>query len=150
MTTLLAVPNVSEGRDASVLQIIARGFASAGARILHASADADHHRAVFTLAGAPGRLAEAVAAGAERAVACIDMSRHRGEHPRVGAIDVAPIVHLSRAERGAACAEALILAELLGELGLRPSAVPTGVADQRRDAAKVVAAHARERISDMR
>jgi glutamate formiminotransferase len=118
VSALLAVPNVSEGRDDAVLDAIGDGFAGAGARILHRSADADHHRAVFTLAGAPGRLAEAVAAGAGAAVARIDVVRHRGEHPRIGAIDVAPIVHLSPAERGAAAAEALILAELLGDLGL--------------------------------
>jgi glutamate formiminotransferase len=116
--TLLAVPNVSEGRDLAVLEAIGAAFASAGARILHDSADADHHRAVFTLAGEPGRLADAVAAGAIEAAARIDITRHEGEHPRVGAVDVAPIVHLGDADRGAACAEALILADRLGEAGL--------------------------------
>jgi glutamate formiminotransferase len=116
VTTLLAVPNVSEGRDAAILDAIASGFG--GARLLHRSADADHNRAVFTLAGEPGRLAGAVAAGAAAAVARIDIGRHDGEHPRIGAVDVAPIVHLDAAGRGAACAEALILAELLGDLGL--------------------------------
>jgi glutamate formiminotransferase len=116
VTPLLAVPNVSEGRDAAVLDAIAAAFG--GARLLHRSADADHNRAVFTLAGEPGRLATAVAAGAAEAVMRIDVSRHDGEHPRIGAIDVAPIVHLDAAGRGAAVAEALILAELLGDLGL--------------------------------
>jgi glutamate formiminotransferase / 5-formyltetrahydrofolate cyclo-ligase len=73
---------------------------------------------VFTLAGAPGRLAQAVAAGAQEAAERIDVMRHVGEHPRVGAMDVAPIVYLDRADRGAACAEALILADLLGAAGL--------------------------------
>jgi glutamate formiminotransferase len=113
---LLAVPNVSEGRDTAVLDAIAAAFGDA--RILHRSADADHNRAVFTLAGEPGRLAESVAAGAAEAVARIDVTRHDGEHPRIGAIDVAPIVHLDAAGRGSAAAEALILAELLGDLGL--------------------------------
>ena len=54
--TLLAVPNVSEGRDAAALAAIGDAFARAGARVLHSSRDADHHRAVFTLAGAPGTL----------------------------------------------------------------------------------------------
>ena len=85
---------------------------------MHSSADADHHRAVFTLAGEPGRLAEAVAAGALAAAERIDVMHHDGEHPRVGAIDVAPIVYLDRADRGAACAEALILADRLGAAGL--------------------------------
>jgi glutamate formiminotransferase len=116
--TLLAVPNVSEGRDGAALDAIGKAFEEGGARVLHSSADADHHRAVFTLAGEPGRLADAVAAGAVVAAARIDVMHHEGEHPRVGAIDVAPIVHLDAADRGAACAEALILADRLGEAGL--------------------------------
>jgi glutamate formiminotransferase len=116
--TLLAVPNVSEGRDEDVLDAIGAAFAAAGARVLHESADPDHHRAVFTLAGEPGALADAVAAGALEAAGRIDVTRHEGEHPRVGALDVAPIVYLDPADRGAACAEALILADRLGEAGL--------------------------------
>jgi glutamate formiminotransferase len=115
---LLAVPNVSEGRDPAVLDAIGGAFAAGGARILDLHVDADHHRSVFTLAGAPGTLAAAVAAGAREAIGRIDLTRHAGEHPRVGAVDVAPIVHLHDAARGAACAEALILADELGRLGL--------------------------------
>jgi len=119
VTTLLAVPNVSEGRDRAVLDAIGAAFAAGGARVLDVHADPDHHRAVFTLAAAPGRLAHAVAAGAREAVARIDLDVHGGLHPRVGAIDVAPVVHLDAARRGAACAEALVLADLLGrDLGL--------------------------------
>src|SRR5204862_464719 len=73
-----------------------------------------HHRAVFTLAGAPGQLAPAVLAGAREAMAHIDVSAHDGVHPRVGAVDVAPVVHLDAEARGAACAEALVLGDLLG------------------------------------
>ena len=114
MTTLLAVPNVSEGRDRAALDAIGAAFEAGGARVLDVHADSDHHRAVFTLAGAPGRLAPAVLEGAREAVARIDVSTHAGAHPRVGAVDVAPIVHLDRASRGAACAEALVLGDLLG------------------------------------
>jgi glutamate formiminotransferase / 5-formyltetrahydrofolate cyclo-ligase len=114
MTTLLAVPNVSEGRDRAVLDAIGAAFAAGGSRVLDLHVDPDHHRSVFTLAGRPGTLAPAVAAGAREAVARIDLTRHEGEHPRVGAIDVAPIVHLDDATRGAACAEALVLADRLG------------------------------------
>jgi glutamate formiminotransferase len=115
VTTLLAVPNVSEGRDEAALAAIADAFTAGGARLLHASRDPGHHRAVFTLAGTPGRLADAVTAGAVAAAERIDVSAHAGEHPRVGAVDVAPIVHLDRADRGAACAEALVLADLLAD-----------------------------------
>jgi glutamate formiminotransferase len=69
---------------------------------------------VFTVTGEPGALAEKVLAAARVAVARIDLTTHQGVHPRVGAIDVAPIVYLHDAERGAACSEALILADRLG------------------------------------
>ena len=115
---LLAVPNVSEGRDLAVLDAVGAAFAAGGARLLDRHEDPDHNRAVFTLAGEPGALATAVLAGAREAVARIDLTAHSGEHPRVGAIDVAPIVHLDAATRGAACAEALVLADALGREGL--------------------------------
>jgi glutamate formiminotransferase / 5-formyltetrahydrofolate cyclo-ligase len=108
---LLAVPNFSEGRDRRTLDALG---AALGPGLIHASADADHHRAVFTVQGEPGALAELVIGAAREAVLRIDISRHRGVHPRVGAIDVAPIVHLDAQDRGAACAEALILADRLG------------------------------------
>ena len=118
VTTLLAVPNVSEGRDRRAIDAI--GAAPSDARLLDVHADPDHHRSVFTLAGAPGELAAAVLGGAPRgAWREIDLTRHDGVHPRVGALDVAPIVYLDTADRGAACAEALVLGDLLGdELGL--------------------------------
>jgi glutamate formiminotransferase/glutamate formiminotransferase/formiminotetrahydrofolate cyclodeaminase len=114
VTTLLAVPNVSEGRDRAALEAIGEAFATGGARVLDVHTDPDHHRAVFTLAGPPGKLAPAVLAGAREALARIDVSAHDGVHPRVGALDVAPIVHLDGETRGAACAEALVLGDLLG------------------------------------
>ncbi len=113
VVVLLAVPNVSEGRDPDVLDAIADAFAT-GARVLDRHADADHHRAVFSLAGAPGTLSQGLVAGAREAVARIDLRTPRGQHPHIGAIDVVPLVHVSEAERGAACAEALLTADLLG------------------------------------
>lgn len=115
---LLAVPNVSEGRDAAVLDAIGAAFAAGGARVLDRHADPDHHRAVFTLAGEPGTLHEALAAGARAAIERIDLTRHEGLHPHVGAIDVAPVVFRTPEQRGPAVAEALALADTLGELGL--------------------------------
>ena len=110
--TLLAIPNVSEGRDQAAIEAIAHAF---DARLLDVHSDADHHRSVFTLAGEPGALANAVAQGAAEAVRNIDLKQHQGIHPRVGAIDVAPIVYLDPEDRGAACAEALVLGDLLGD-----------------------------------
>jgi glutamate formiminotransferase len=110
--TLLAVPNVSEGCDPAAIEAIAAAF---DARLLDVHSDPDHNRSVFTLAGEPGALAQAVLAGAREAHARVDLRSQRGAHPRVGAIDVAPIVYLNDADRGAACAEALVLADLIGD-----------------------------------
>ena len=118
MSLLLSVPNVSEGRDRAVLDAIGAAFAT-GARVLDRHEDEDHHRAVFSLAGEPGTLSGALLAGAREAIARIDLRADRGQHPHIGAIDVVPLVHVSDAERGAACAEALVTAELLAsELAL--------------------------------
>src|SRR5262249_54523959 len=67
----------------------------------------------------PGALAQIVLDGARETIARIDLDTHEGIHPRVGALDVAPIVYLHQADRGSACAEALVLGDLLAkELGL--------------------------------
>ncbi len=108
---LLAIPNVSEGRDEPAIEAIGAAF---DARLLDIHSDPDHHRSVFTLAGTAGSLAGAVLGGAAEVVRRIDVNRHEGIHPRVGAIDVAPIVYLEPGDRGAACAEALVLGDLLG------------------------------------
>jgi glutamate formiminotransferase/glutamate formiminotransferase/formiminotetrahydrofolate cyclodeaminase len=115
---LLAVPNVSEGRDAATLDAIGDAFTAGGARLLDRHEDPDHNRAVFTLAAEPGTLHEALACGAHEAIERIDLTRHDGLHPHVGAIDVAPVVFRTPEQRGAAAAEALALADALGELGL--------------------------------
>jgi glutamate formiminotransferase len=109
--TLVAVPNVSEGRDREVIDEVGRAL---DARLLDVHADPDHHRSVFTIAGRPGALAPAMLAGARAAIRRIDVTAHQGGHPRVGAIDVAPIVYLQDDARGAACAEALVLGDMLG------------------------------------
>jgi glutamate formiminotransferase / 5-formyltetrahydrofolate cyclo-ligase len=112
---LLAVPNVSEGRDLAVVAAIGAAYQRGGARLLDTHADRDHHRAVHTLAAAPGELADALLEGAREAIATIDLSSERGIHPHVGALDVAPVVFLDEARRGAAIAAALTIAERLGE-----------------------------------
>jgi glutamate formiminotransferase len=118
--SLLAVPNVSEGRDVSVVQTISRMLSSDGVRLLDVHSDEDHHRSVYTLAGAPGALSGALLRGAAEATVRIDVVRDsdaptlRGEHPHVGALDVAPVVYLDESSRGAACAEALVIADRIG------------------------------------
>src|SRR4051794_20403438 len=110
---LLSVPNVSEGNDRRVVDSIGAAFAPA--RLLDVHSDPDHGRSVFTLAARQGVLAEALLEGAREAVARIDVGGHAGIHPHVGAIDVAPVVYLEDANRGAACAEALTAAALIGD-----------------------------------
>ena len=114
---LFAVPNVSEGRDTAAIMGIAQAFATPpGVKLLDTHSDADHHRTVYWLAARePGLLAEALVQGAREAAGWIDLDQPRGVHPHVGALDVAPIVHLTDADRGAACAEALLAASRLGE-----------------------------------
>ena len=116
---LLAVPNISEGRDRAVVAAVGAAYVAGGAALLDTHADPDHHRAVHTLAGRPGHLARALVAGAREAVARIDLHADRGVHPHVGALDVAPVVFLDDGRRDAACAEALAAAEgLAAGIGL--------------------------------
>ena len=110
---LLAVPNVSEGRDRTALDAIERSFAPA--RFLDLHTDPDHNRAVFTLAARQGELATALLNGTRAVVERLDLARHEGLHPHVGALDVLPVVYRSEDARGAACAEAITAAALIGE-----------------------------------
>ncbi len=117
MRPLLAVPNVSEGRDPERLAALRAAFGR-GVSLLDGHADADHNRAVFTLAGAPGPLTEALLAGAEEALETIDMARYQGAHPAVGALDVCPLVWLDPADREGARREAVAVATQIGGLGV--------------------------------
>jgi glutamate formiminotransferase / 5-formyltetrahydrofolate cyclo-ligase len=132
---LLAVPNVSEGRDSEAIAAIGRAFAglehtdessrrasgaggsaTEGVRLLDMHSDPDHNRSVFTLAAPRRQIADVMLRGARAAVERVDVMRSAdgGQHPRVGALDVAPIVYLDERDRGAACAEALVLADRIG------------------------------------
>jgi glutamate formiminotransferase / 5-formyltetrahydrofolate cyclo-ligase len=118
--TLLAVPNVSEGREPELTRAIGRAFERSGrARLLDLHSDVDHHRSVYTLAGQPGGLSSPLLDGAAVVLERIDLRRERGLHPHVGALDVVPLVHLEPALRGAACSEAPVVADrLASELAL--------------------------------
>ena len=91
---LEAVPNFSEGRDAGFVDAVADIFARAGCDVLHTTMDPDHHRSVVTVIGPPRRVEEGSVAAARLALERIDLRRHRGVHPRVGALDVLPFVPL--------------------------------------------------------
>jgi glutamate formiminotransferase/glutamate formiminotransferase/formiminotetrahydrofolate cyclodeaminase len=121
---LLTVPNFSEGRDASTIDEIGAAIGAQATpgevRLLDVHADGDHDRSVFTLAGRAAALGDALLRAAAAAVERIDVMRAEfgaagelGQHPHVGAVDVVPLVYLDAGARGAACAEALIVADRL-------------------------------------
>lgn len=120
MLPLESVPNVSEGRDTQAIAAIGNAFARR-ARLLDVHSDADHHRSVFTLVGSEGdeALVESLVAGIAEAGRRVDLRRHEGAHPRVGAADVVPLVPVRPDDMGRAVEAARSLgARVAGELGL--------------------------------
>ncbi len=119
--TLLAecVPNFSEGRDPTTLDRFERVVRMSGARVLDRHSDHDHHRSVLTFAADLGVIAKAVMVVAGEAVESIDLNGHCGTHPRVGAMDVVPIVPLHDTPWDACVGAARSIGERLwSELGL--------------------------------
>jgi glutamate formiminotransferase / 5-formyltetrahydrofolate cyclo-ligase len=114
---LLAVPNFSEGRDEATIAAIAAELAR-GAAVLDLHSDPVHNRSVVTLSAPRGELAGALETGARACVERIDLTRHEGAHPRIGALDVCPVVFLDAADREQARAEALVAAEAIAALGV--------------------------------
>ena len=115
---LESVPNFSEGRDRATIDALAEALGSR-ARLLDVHADEDHNRSVFTLVGSEDELVEALLLGIACARERIDLRRHEGAHPRIGAADVVPLVPLAPEDLGRARKAALRLAERVGaELGL--------------------------------
>jgi glutamate formiminotransferase/formiminotetrahydrofolate cyclodeaminase len=109
---LECVPNFSEGRDPAVIEAIVAALDSqSGAAVLHVDPNASANRTVVTLAGAPRAVCEAMFRGIQVAAQRIDMRRHTGTHPRIGATDVVPLVPV----RGITLAEAAWMANELGQ-----------------------------------
>jgi len=108
MAIIECVPNVSEGRRPEVIEALLNAIRGVpGARVLDSSSDASHNRSVLTLAGDAGPLKQATLALFEQAVAAIDLRAHKGEHPRLGAVDVVPFVPIE----GVTMAECVELAK---------------------------------------
>ena len=107
---LEAVPNFSEGRDRATIAALEHALA-AHAELLDVHVDADHNRSVFTVVGEDAALVDALLAAIEIARAHIDLRRHEGVHPRIGAVDVVPIVPLRPEQMARARTAALLLAE---------------------------------------
>jgi glutamate formiminotransferase len=90
-----SVPNFSEGRRLDVVDRLALAAASMpGAHLLDRTSDPSHNRSVLTLAGEPAPVCDALESMISIAIEAIDLERHRGEHPRIGAVDVVPFVPL--------------------------------------------------------
>jgi len=115
------IPNVSEGRRPEIVAQMADAIrAVPGVRLLDFSSDTSHNRSVFTLAGDAAGVEQAVMALFELAVANIDLRTHRGEHPRLGAVDVVPFVPIE----GVTMAECVELAKKVGAAVARRFGIP--------------------------
>lgn len=91
------VPNFSEGRRINVIEAIAEEIKNVqGVRLLAYEHDKDHNRSVFTFIGSPEDVKAAAFAACAKAAELIDMNKHQGEHPRVGATDVIPFIPISQ------------------------------------------------------
>ena len=113
-----AVPNFSEGRDPAFVRAAASAFADAGCEVLHTTMDPDHHRSVITAIGSPASVEEGAVAAAALALERIDMRRHRGVHPRIGALDVLPFVPLHGIDMAGAAKLAHRAAARIARLGI--------------------------------
>jgi glutamate formiminotransferase/formiminotetrahydrofolate cyclodeaminase len=120
------VPNFSEGSDAEVIRAITSAMERAGATVLDVDMGAAANRTVVTLAGPPEAVEEAAFQGIRVAAERIDMSRHRGEHPRLGATDVCPFVPLA----GVTMADCVAMAGRVGHRVGSQLSIPVYLYDQ--------------------
>jgi len=105
------VPNFSEGRDQAKVAAVVEAAKSAGVTILDVETDKDHHRCVLSFVGAPDACVEACVRAARKASELIDLNQHKGEHPRMGAVDVIPFIPVA----GVTIGDCVKLAERCGE-----------------------------------
>ena len=119
MRLIECVPNVSEGRDqATIRQLVLALKTAPGVDLLDWSADADHNRSVFTYVGEPEAVLAATQSLCRKAFSFIDMEKHKGAHPRLGAVDVVPFVPLRGVTNEQAVALAGQLGDWIGEQGV--------------------------------
>ena len=120
-TIVECVPNFSEGRDPRVIDRIASAIDSvAGVGILHRTMDADHHRAVITFVGDREGVAEGALRAMGKAAELIDLNRHSGVHPRIGAADVVPFVPVSNVN----LRDCALIAQAVGREAYRRFGIP--------------------------
>src|SRR5579862_7533067 len=111
MPIVECIPNISEGRRQDVIDACALAIRDSGVHLLDVKADAAHNRTVYTFAGAPDPVRQAVLALFATALPAIDLRTHSGEHPRMGAVDVTPFVPIE----GVTMADCVALAKSVGE-----------------------------------
>ncbi len=141
MSLVECVPNFSEGRDPTVIQAITDAIAAVrGVHVLDVSSDASHHRTVVTFVAPIDSAVEAAFAGVREAAARIDLTKHRGEHPRLGATDVVPFIPLD----GATMDDCVALARELGERVANELFIPVYLYE------RAAARPARENLADVR
>lgn len=139
MKLVECVPNFSEGRDKAKVQKVVDAAKSAGVSILDVETDADHHRCVLSFVGAPDACVEACFRVAKAAAELIDLNAHKGEHPRMGAVDVIPFIPVA----GVTIGDCVKLAEKLAARIGGELAIPTYLYDhaarrpERKDLANV-------------
>lgn len=113
------VPNFSEGRDSQIIEKIVESFRNKeGVKLLDYSSDKDHNRTVVTVVGEPEKLKEPIIAAAKAALESIDLRKHTGEHPRMGAMDVCPFIPIKNCTMDDAIALANEVGEALGKEGI--------------------------------
>ena len=121
MKLVECVPNFSEGRDLTVVEAIKNAIASVeGAVVLDVSSDSSHNRSVITFVAPLDRAVDAAFAGMRDAAKRIDLTKHQGEHPRIGATDVVPFVPLE----GTTMEDCILLARTLGERAAKELGIP--------------------------
>jgi glutamate formiminotransferase len=120
MAVIECVPNISEGRRTEILDACAQAIVRGGARLLDVKPDASHNRTVFTFAGDAAQVKAGMLDLFQAALPLIDLRRHSGEHPRMGAIDVVPFIPIE----GATMGECVALAAEVGAEVARRHGVP--------------------------
>jgi glutamate formiminotransferase len=119
MKILMCIPNISEGKNPEIVErVVDELRGTEGVKILDYSSDPDHNRSVLTYLGEPEPVLEATKAMAAKAIELIDMTRHQGAHPRIGAVDVVPFVPMRGIETEEAVDIARQFGRFLGEQGV--------------------------------
>ncbi|HWG22037.1 MAG TPA: glutamate formimidoyltransferase [Terracidiphilus sp.] len=110
-TLVECVPNFSEGRDAAKVDAIVEAMKLPGVYLLDREMDADHNRCVITLVGERDAIQEAAIRGVGKAAELIDLTKHQGAHPRMGAADVVPFIPIE----GVTLEDCVAMARAAGE-----------------------------------